>query len=342
MKLLGVKALAAFFLATVLTAPAWGVGTAIPGSINYVEGQVNLADQPLDSKSVGSAELQPGQTLTTGNGKAEILLTPGVFLRVGDNSTVQMVSTNLTNTEADLVKGQATVEVAEIHQYNQLRIGEDGATTELLKDGLYAFDADQANVLVVKGEAQVQDNDQNVKVKAGHELDLSHTGKLKTVKYDKNAFEASDLYRFSDLRSAYLAEANVDIARQYYAGGPGWYGPGWYWDPGFWSYTWLPGDGIFYSPFGWGFYSPWWVGYAPVYYGHYPYRGSYGFRNYARSANLATIPRAQPGHVMPAPHGNFGVTGPSFRGGSMSGGGFARGEGFGGGFHGGGFSGGHR
>ena len=59
MKLLGVKALAAFFLATVLTAPAWGVGTAIPGSINYVEGQVIRANQTLDSKSVGSDELQP-------------------------------------------------------------------------------------------------------------------------------------------------------------------------------------------------------------------------------------------------------------------------------------------
>jgi hypothetical protein len=337
MKLLGSKALAAFFLATVLTAPAWGVGTAIPGSINYVEGQVNLADQPLDSKSVGSAELQPGQTLTTGNGKAEILLTPGVFLRVGDNSTVKMVSTNLTNTEADLVKGQATVEVAEIHQYNQLRIGEDGATTELLKDGLYAFNADQANVLVLKGEAQVHDNDQSVTVKGGHELSLDQTGKLKTAKFDKNAFEASDQYRFSDLRSAYLAEANVDIARQYYAGGPGWYGPGWYWDPWFYSYTWLPGSGIFYSPFGWGFYSPLWVGYAPVYYGRYPYRGPYGFHSYARSANLAAIPRGQPGHVMPAPHGNLGVTGPSLRaGGNVRAGGFAGG----GGFHGGGFSGG--
>ena len=39
----------------------------------------------------------------------------------------------------------------------------------------------------------------------------------------------------------YLAEANVDAARVYYAGGPGWYGPGWYWDPFFTAYTWIPG-----------------------------------------------------------------------------------------------------
>jgi hypothetical protein len=177
--------------------------------------------------------LAPGQTLTTGNGKAEILLTPGVFLRVGDNSKVKIVSTNLTNTEADRVKGQATVEIAELRQYNQLRVDEDGASTYMLKDGLYAFDAGQERVRVLKVEALVQDNDQQVKVKGGRELDLNQTGHLKAVKFDKKTYETGDLYRFSDLRSSYLAEAKVDMARQYYAGGPGWYGPGWYWDPWF-------------------------------------------------------------------------------------------------------------
>ena len=267
MKLPRMKALGGFLLAAVLTAPAWAADTALPGTLNYIEGQANVGDQSLNSKSVGSVELQPGQSLTTGNGKAEILLTPGVFLRVGDNSTVKMVSSNLTNTEADLVKGQATVEVAEIYKYNDLRIGEGGATTQMTKDGLYAFDADHDQVRVLKGQAYVQDNDQNIKVKGGHELDLSQSGRLKTTKFDKNAYEASDLYRFSDLRSQYLAEANVDMARNYYAGSNGWYGPGWYWDPWFTAYTWIPGDGILYSPFGWGFYSPWWVGYAPIYYG---------------------------------------------------------------------------
>ena len=186
-----------------------------------------------------------------------------------------MVSASLTKTEADLVKGQATVEVAELHTYNLLRIGENGANTELLRDGLYAFDADNRRVRVLKGEARVEDDDQNVVVKSRHELDLSSGGKLKSTKFDKNAYEATDLYRFSDLRSEYLAEANADVGRQYYAGGAGWYGPGWYWDPWFWSYTWLPGNGIFYSPFGWGFYSPWMVGYAQ-------YDGLRGYGYYGR------------------------------------------------------------
>jgi len=340
MRLPRLKTLSGFLLATVLTASAWGANAALPGTLNYIEGQATIGDQSLDAKSIGSVELQPGQSLSTGNGKAEILLMPGVFLRVGDNSTVQMVSSNLTNTEADLLKGQATVEVAEIHPYNQLRVGEHGATTSLLKDGLYAFDADHGQVLVLKGEALVQDNDQNVKVKGGHELDLNSAGKLKTTKFDKNAYESSDLFRFSDLRSQYLAEANVDMARQYYAGGNGWYGPGWYWDPGFWSYTWLPGAGIFYSPFGWGYYSPWMVGYAPYYglgYGSFGY-GGVGY--YGRYGHFGDYHHYYPGHL---PNGSVARVNPSRgvpsvargggRGFGATGGGF---HGGGGGFHGGG------
>ena len=37
-----------------------------------------------------NAELNTGDVLDTAQGKAEILLTPGVFLRVGDNSEVRM------------------------------------------------------------------------------------------------------------------------------------------------------------------------------------------------------------------------------------------------------------
>ena len=326
MRLPRLKALSfSFLLAAVLTAPAWGADTALPGTLNYIEGQASVGDQTLTSKSIGSVELQPGQSLSTGNGKAEILLTPGVFLRVGDNSTVKMVSSNLTNTEADLVKGQATVEVAEIHPYNMLRIGENGATTQMMKNGFYAFDADHDQVRVLKGEANVQYDDQNVQVKGERVLDLSTSGRLKTTKFDKNVYETSDLYRFSYLRSQYLAEANVDVARNYYAGGPGWYGAGWYWNPWFAGYTWIPGDGILYSPFGWGFYSPWYVGYAP-YYG-FGYRRGFGYYEHYYSGRVlaAPVPRMNMGRAFaasPQARGSFGVAGPAFHGGGFAGGGF--------------------
>lgn len=335
MKLPWMKALSSFLLAAVLALPAWAVDAAYPGTLNYIEGQATVGDESLNAKSVGSVNLEPGQSLSTGDGKAEILLTPGVFLRVGNNSTVKMVSSNLTDTQADLVKGKATVEVAEIHNYNQLLIGQQGATTTLLKNGLYAFDADNDSVRVLKGEALVQVNDQNVKVKGGRELDLAQAGHLKAEKFDKKTFEASDLYRFSDLRSQYLAEANVDVARQYYAGGSGWYGAGWYWDPSFWSYTWLPGDGMFYSPFGWGYYSPWLVGYAPYYgyYGGFGHYARYG-RAFAAAPPSGRFNAGRPFGAAPRVGGrSFGAVGGGFRAGgagfhgSVGGGGFRGGGG---------------
>ncbi len=340
MRLSGWKLIASFFLAAILSAPAWATTPALPGTLNYVEGQATIGTEALKAKSIGSVDLQTGQTLTTETGKAEVLLTPGVFFRLGDNSAATMVSPSLTNTEIALNQGQATVEVAEISKYNLLQVQENGATTQLLKDGLYAFDANSGEVRVFKGEALVQDGDRQIKVKQGHELEVKNTASLKTTKFDKSAFEQSDLFRFSALRSQYLAEANVNAARVYFAGGPGWYGPGWYWDPFFTAYTWIPGSGIFYSPFGWGFYSPLWVGYAPYY---RPFYGGFGYWAAAHPYVAGRV--VAPEHVNGGPAfagsgfrgtsretasaSHFGVMGEGFHGG-----------GTGGGFHGSGFSGG--
>src|SRR5579863_2898448 len=112
------------------------------GAVNYVEGQVSINGQALSRKSVGSVDLLKGQSLETQSGKAEILLTPGVYLRVDDNSSVSMVSPSLAPTEVEVTKGRAMVEVNYIRKENDIRIDEDGASTKLRKKGLYDFDAD--------------------------------------------------------------------------------------------------------------------------------------------------------------------------------------------------------
>src|SRR5581483_3318490 len=130
---------------------AFAANTAVPGTLNYVEGQVSIGNQALTSKSVGSVDLNPGQTLNTTSGKAEVLLTPGVFLRMDDNSSAQMISPNLTNTEIGLNKGRALIEVDEIHKGNNIAVKQHGATTRLLKTGLYEFNATDNQVAVYKG-----------------------------------------------------------------------------------------------------------------------------------------------------------------------------------------------
>jgi len=328
------QGIAGAFLAVILAMPMWATtanqNPAVPGTLNYVEGQVSIGDQPLTAKSIGSTNLETGQSIETQNGKAEILLTPGVFLRVGDNSSVKMLSPSLTYTEVDVTRGQAMVEVAEIRPENDLRVMEDGAATQLQKTGLYGFDANTRQVRVFDGQATVLEGDEHVKVKGSHEVTLDTPGKLKARKFDKNDFEQSDLYRFSSLRSSYLAEANTNAARIYVANGwygPGWIGAGWYWDPWFSAYTFIPADGIFYSPFGWGFYSPLLVYRAPVFYrGPFVHRfgPAYHPPGFARAGHFRPIgPRAMP---QVAPRGGMHAFG-SFPGAP-------------GGFHGGGFHGG--
>jgi hypothetical protein len=259
-----------------------------PGSLNYVEGRVSIGTQMIDPKSVGSAELEADQSITTEEGKAEILLMPGAFLRLGENTSVKMISPGLTNTEVRVQQGRALIEVAEIHKENHLRVDVNGVMTEIRKEGLYDFDADRNHVRVFDGKASVQKNSTQVEVKEGREFNLNSGGSLKAEKFDKKAYK-NDLYNWSSLRSKYLAEANTDAARTYVVGGSRWLGSGWYWSPWYDAYTFIPGSGFLYSPFGWGFYSPGWVYRSPyLSYGRfYPrfYRGNWG-RGFYRGHGL--------------------------------------------------------
>jgi hypothetical protein len=140
----------------------------------------------------------------------------------------------------------------------------------LLKPGFYEFDASRGSVLVFSGEAvALRPNGKFVTIKGHHDLSVAEGPQLKTAGFDESAQEQTSLYRWSSLRSDYLAEANQQIAGEYGMG----YAPGWYWDPWLSYYTFL-GPYPFYSPFGWGFYPFGWGGWG--------YGGFYG-RGPARS-----------------------------------------------------------
>src|ERR1035438_4346916 len=95
MKRSRLQAVRGFFLAALLSSPAWGSIPPQPGTVNYIEGQAAIGAQALTDKSVGNLRLAAGQSLSTENGRVEILLTPGIFLRVNAHSSVQMDSAGL-------------------------------------------------------------------------------------------------------------------------------------------------------------------------------------------------------------------------------------------------------
>jgi hypothetical protein len=275
-----------------LAAPA---SVPVPGTLNFVEGQATINGQPVDSKSIGSEVVRPGTVLSTGNGKVEMLLTPGVFLRLGENSQLRMVSAGLADTEVALVAGQASIEADYYSKDNRLIVDAGMASTTILKQGLYVLNANQPLLQVLDGKATVTLGSQHVNAGKDRDVIVNPAGKLKAQDFNGQAAQNEALVRWSRLRSEYEAQANYETAQTLAVGngyygpgygysygyGPAWYGPGWYWDAGFGFWSFLPGDGFLYSPFGWGFYSPAFLygyGYHPGFYGRPGFAAGGGLR----------------------------------------------------------------
>jgi hypothetical protein len=250
--------------------------SAKPGAVNYIEGRAYLNGQPLSEKGLRSTFLNANDTLSTDLGKAEVLLTPGVFLRVGSNSEVRLISPSLTDTQVELKKGEAMIEADGLTKENRIQVSDHGASILIEKNGLYRFTADEnPTAAVLEGKAQVYLGDQKVALGKGRETLL--VDNLKQQKFDTK--KEDDLYAWSNTRSQYDAASSYHAAKSVnvngYSGGYGfdpgygsgfgsWYGPGWYWNSAFNSWGWIPGNGVFYSPFGWGFYGLSYLPYAPV------------------------------------------------------------------------------
>ena len=334
LKTIAITALAALFapaLFALNTQNAPMSNSAAPGALNYVEGSARLDGQPVTQTQVGSpaATLQPGQVLSTADSRAEMLLTPGVYLRLGHNSAVRMISPDLTNTAVAVERGHVDVEVDQLFPQNQIHILLDRVPVQLVKTGIYEFNANRDTVLVFDGMAvAMRPNEKWIKVKDHHALDVADLATAKPTSFNADAQEQSGLYRWSSLRSDYLSEDNQQVAGMY-AGGA----PGWYWDPYAFDYTFMGPYG-FYSPFGWGFAPLGWGGWGWGGWGWggpgYFYGGGYH--------NRLHRPLPMPGHSATTRSG-AGFRGNAFRsGGEM--GGFHGGAAMGG-FHGGGGFGGH-
>jgi hypothetical protein len=307
---------------------------AQPGTVNYIEGQVSLDGQSITQKAIGSAVVDPGHLLQTGNGKVEMLLTPGVFFRLGPNSTVKMISPSLSDTRVELVQGQAMMEVADFQKENHIQVTLGGSETTVKARGIYEFSTNPPMTRVYDGKVDVLMASRTRSLGKGGQLALdANNPKLKTQDFNLKQTEAStDLYNWSKLRADYTAQANMSAAQTYYGYGagyaPGWYGGGWYWDRYSAQYAFLLGDGFLWDPFGFGFFSP---GYWGLY-GPYLGYGYYGHGFYGHPGGAITR-----GSVAGARIAGGGFAGRAAVGGGFHGGGFG-----GGGFHGGGFGGGGR
>ena len=253
------SAAGAAILVMSLAPGAWAqsVISAHSGVIHYAEGDVSIDGTAVHPRFAEFPDVKAGQLVATAEGRAEILLTPGVFLRMAENSSVRMLSNALADTRLEVVSGSALVEVGELLEHNAITFEASGVHMELAKKGLFRIDASPASLRVYEGQARVSSGSENVTARKGHQIDLA-SAKLADSKFD--AKETDAFYRWSSRRAEYVAAANVISARvtsnSSYASGftnnPG----AWSWNPYFGMFTFLPASGVYFSPFGAAFYSP--------------------------------------------------------------------------------------
>jgi hypothetical protein len=190
---------------------------------------------------------------------------------MAENSSVRMLSNALADTRLEVVSGSALIEVGELLEHNAISFKASGVNMELAKKGLYRIDASPASLRVYEGQARVSSGSESLTARKGHQIDLD-TAKLSNTKLADTKFDAKEtdaFYRWSSRRAEYVAAANVISARvtsnsEYSSGftnNPG----AWSWNPYFGMFTFLPANGVYWSPFGSPFYSPAmaWTAYVP-------------------------------------------------------------------------------
>ncbi len=102
------SALALLLFSAMLQAAA---GSPVPGVLNSFTGQVWINSAAAAATSAGPTILEPGRSIRTGEGMAELLLSPGSFVRLGGHSELTLQVTGTSDIGLRLDRGEALIEV---------------------------------------------------------------------------------------------------------------------------------------------------------------------------------------------------------------------------------------
>jgi hypothetical protein len=277
--------------------------SAQSGTVHYTEGTVYLEGREIHPKFGQFPTLRPGEELRTEDGRVEVLLTPGVFLRLGDHSAVRMIDNRLSDTRIEVLEGSAIAECDALLKDNAVTLLYAGNTIRLEKHGLYRVDTNPAELRVFDGEAVVESASGELTLKRGKETPL--TGTVVAEKFDRKDVDGLDYWDAG--RSALLASASLNASQSLLTSNSSWSVGGWGWSPYYGMYTFIPGgSAMIYSPFGWQFWSPVAVAfYGPS--GYYGTGGGAGTGNGRATTPTSGVSSGSPGHAgAPAGGGHSG------------------------------------
>lgn len=284
------------------------VVSARAGVVSLVEGRatVNGVAKPASVETLlAGDELRLSDIVTTGSGsRIEVLLNPGCYLRMGENSAFVYLFDGFTNNRIKLLRGSAVLEASAIDGF--VRVETPKTNFEIIREGLYRFNVAEngkSEVAVRKGRAL-----SGKTVIKGGKRAIVEGETVAIASFGKK--EADELDDWSKDRAKTLIASNRQLSsslmkRSLYS----MVGNAWVYDPFCRCYTFLPYTAGFSSPYGWNYSvcNPYWWRYGP--------RNDEGWSGGGSGGSGSS------GGSQPSTGGGSGSGGGSGGGGSHSGGG---------------------
>lgn len=276
--------------------------SAKAGGINLVSGRTRMHAQ-------GSSEweqltikdnLEAGDVVRTGvDGRVEMLLNPGSYLRVAGDSEFELTDNSLDNLEVRLIRGTAIVEATGADNTRlMINLTTPHTKVAIVRRGLYRVNVlpgDATELIVRKGRVLLIDP--NIEIKGGKKLVFSgptySVAKLEKADKEKDMFEVWSKERAQEVArvnrrityrdvSMMLASVPETYPRSIW----GAFGM-WFFSPRFGCYTFLP------FQLGWG--SPYGNSYSNPLFGGY-----YGGRHGGYYPGIVNNPSSNPGSGSPS------------------------------------------
>jgi hypothetical protein len=189
--------------------------SARAGGVNAVTGRASMRHGNTEWQQLTIKEdLEAGDIVKTGlDGRVEMLLNPGSYMRVGENSEFELANNSLENLEVRLIRGTAIVEVTGADD-EELFIGITTPHTRLsiVRRGLYRVNVVPGNtteLIVRKGRVMLEGS--HTKVKGGNKVVFS-SNSFSVAKLEKAEKDRDTLEMWSKDRAQTLAKANSRLS----------------------------------------------------------------------------------------------------------------------------------
>jgi hypothetical protein len=166
------------FVTFAMLANAQSVISTRSGVVHFFEGDVYLGDQLLQAHLGRFPMVPPGAELRTGEGRAEVLLTPNVFLRLDAHSTIRMVANDLADTQVELVAGNVIVESGVQNPGTSVTLIYQDWGVHFLRQGVYRIGTDPPRLAVQQGSVEVFAGDSSDPVSVDSGMSLPFTDVL--------------------------------------------------------------------------------------------------------------------------------------------------------------------